>query len=235
MVATYLGDGIVAYFGYPTAHEDDEERAMRAGLEIVQAVQRLDLGSDITLQARIGIASGVVVVGDLVGQGVAQQNAVIGETTNLAARLQELADPGSVVIGERTHTLVGGRFEYRDLGKQSLKGFGAAHHARQVKSLTHRIIVSVGGRAPSRCAAAPARGDESGGKICRRFAQDLIGLLGRDTAPLTGINLNLLDPFVQRLPRATDLRCNLHNRCPTALMLPYAIQHHSHGALPHFW
>ena len=136
MVATYMGDGILAYFGYPVAHEDDAERAIRAGLEIVGAVGRLKLGLDKPLQARIGIASGVVVVGDLVGQGVAQQNAVIGETTNLASRLQELADPDTIVIGQRTHTLVGGRFEYRDLGFQSVKGFGEPVHARQVIGLS---------------------------------------------------------------------------------------------------
>lgn len=132
MVATYMGDGILAYFGYPTAYEDDAERAIRAGLEIVQAVQRLDNGPDIHLEARIGIASGVVVIGDLVGAGMAQRNAVIGETTNLAARLQEIAPPGGVVIGQRTHALVGGRFDYRDLGPQQLKGFHKPLRARQV-------------------------------------------------------------------------------------------------------
>ncbi len=100
-VAKYMGDGVLVYFGYPTAHEDDAERALNAGLGIVEAVG--DLEGD--LQVRIGIATGMVVVGDIVGEGVSREAAIIGETPNLAARLQEIAGPNTVVIAETTHGL----------------------------------------------------------------------------------------------------------------------------------
>ena len=132
MVAQYLGDGVLAYFGYPAAHEDDAERAVRAGLAILDAVGTLKPAAGVTLQARIGIASGVVVVGDLVREGVTQENAAIGETTNLAARLQSLAEPNTLVICPETHRLVGVLFEYRDLGQHALKGFARPVHVRQV-------------------------------------------------------------------------------------------------------
>src|SRR5206468_6286666 len=96
-VAKYMGDGVLVYFGYPRAHEDDAERAVRAGLGIVDAVGRLDVKSA-KLQAHIGIATGLVVVGDLIGEGSAQEQSVVGETPNLAARLQALAEPDAVVI-----------------------------------------------------------------------------------------------------------------------------------------
>ena len=132
MVAQYLGDGVLAYFGYPAAHEDDAERAVRAGLAILDVVGALQAAPGVTLQARIGIASGVVVVGDLGREGVTQENAAIGETTNLAARLQSLAAPNTIVIAPETHRLVGALFEYRDLGSQTLKGFGEPLLVRQV-------------------------------------------------------------------------------------------------------
>jgi class 3 adenylate cyclase/predicted ATPase len=132
MVAQYLGDGVLAYFGYPAAHEDDAERAVRAGLAILEAVGTLKPATNVTLQARIGIASGIVVVGDLGRVGVTQENAAIGETTNLAARLQSLAEPNTMVIAPGTHRLVGALFEYRDLGSHTLKGFGESLHVRQV-------------------------------------------------------------------------------------------------------
>jgi class 3 adenylate cyclase/predicted ATPase len=122
-VAKYLGDGVLAYFGWPRAHEDDAERAVRAGLELVEAVARLEPQPDVRLQCRIGIATGPVVVGDLVGSGAARDEAVVGEVPNLAARLQALAAPGAVVISQATRRLVGGRFELDDLGPQRLKGF----------------------------------------------------------------------------------------------------------------
>jgi class 3 adenylate cyclase len=96
-VAKYMGDGVLAYFGYPLAHEDDAERAVRAGLGVIDAVARLDVKS-VRLQARVGIATGLVVVGDLLGEGSAQEQSVVGETPNLAARLQTLAAPDAVVI-----------------------------------------------------------------------------------------------------------------------------------------
>jgi predicted ATPase/class 3 adenylate cyclase len=121
-VAKYMGDGALAYFGWPRAHEDDAERAVRAGLELSRAVGRL-IDDETSLAARVGIATGQVIVGDLIGEGAAQEEAVVGETPNLAARLQALAKPGMVVISQATRRLVGGLFELDDLGPQRLKGF----------------------------------------------------------------------------------------------------------------
>jgi class 3 adenylate cyclase/tetratricopeptide (TPR) repeat protein len=121
-VAKYMGDGVLVYFGYPQAHEDDAERAVRAGLELVQAVGGLQSG--VSLQTRVGIATGLVVVGDLIGSGAAQEQAVVGETPNLAARLQGIAEPDSVVIAESTRRLLGNLFDIEDLGAQDLKGIG---------------------------------------------------------------------------------------------------------------
>src|SRR5215471_15987812 len=104
-VAKYMGDGVLVYFGYPRAHEDDAERAVKAGLGVVEAVGRLDARS-IKLQARVGIATGLVVVGDQIGEGSAQEQTVVGETPNLAARLQALAEPNTVVIAASTRRLV---------------------------------------------------------------------------------------------------------------------------------
>ena len=122
-VAKYMGDGVLAYFGWPRAHEDDAERAVRSGLAVAGAVGRLTTPAGQALAARIGIATGLVVVGDLVGEGAAQEEAVVGETPNLAARLQALAPPGSVLISQTTRRLVGTLFELTDLGPQRLKGF----------------------------------------------------------------------------------------------------------------
>ena len=122
-VAKYLGDGMLAYFGWPQAHEDDAERAVRAGLELVVAVTRLKPHTGVRLQARVGIATGQVVVGDLVGAGATRDEAVVGEVPNVAARLQGLAKPGAVVISQATRRLVGGVFELDHLGPQRLKGF----------------------------------------------------------------------------------------------------------------
>ena len=126
-----MGDGVLVYFGYPQAHEDDAERAVRAGLSAIAAVGRLDVKS-IRLQARVGIATGLVVVGDLIGKGSAQEQSVVGETPNLAARLQALADPDSVVISLGTRRLVGDLFEYRDLGAVEVKGIAQPVAAWQV-------------------------------------------------------------------------------------------------------
>jgi len=123
-VAHYVGDGVLVYFGYPQAHEDDAERAARAGLTIVEAITHLQTvaGPAGTLNARVGIATGLVVVGDLIGSGSSLETAVVGETPNLAARLLTLAEPGMVVIAESTQRLTGGLFEYRELGPAQLKG-----------------------------------------------------------------------------------------------------------------
>ena len=119
-VAKYMGDGVLVYFGYPEAHEDDAERAVRAGLELVAAVSGLKTHA--ALQARVGIATGMVVVGDLIGSGEAQERGIVGETPNLAARLQGIAEPTAVVIAENTRKLLGDLFEFEDLGTKKLKG-----------------------------------------------------------------------------------------------------------------
>jgi class 3 adenylate cyclase len=121
-VAKYMGDGVLVYFGYPQAHEDDAERAVRAGLELIQAVGGLKSGAP--LQTRVGIATGLVVVGDLIGSGEAQERGIVGETPNLAARLQGVAEPNTVVIAESTRKLLGNLFDLQDLGPQDLKGIG---------------------------------------------------------------------------------------------------------------
>jgi class 3 adenylate cyclase/tetratricopeptide (TPR) repeat protein len=123
LVARYIGDGVLVYFGYPHAREHDAERAVRTGLELVEAVPKLKAASGVPLQVRVGIATGLVVVGDLIGGGSVQEHEVVGETPNLAARLQTLAEPGTVVISSSTRKLAGGLFDYRDLGTVALKGF----------------------------------------------------------------------------------------------------------------
>jgi class 3 adenylate cyclase len=126
-VAKYMGDGVLVYFGYPQAHEDDSERAVRAGLELVAAVAALK--SPVSLQTRVGIATGLVVVGDLIGAGAAQEQAVVGETPNLAARLQGIAEPNMVVLAEGTRRLLGNLFALQDLGAKNLKGIAGLVHA----------------------------------------------------------------------------------------------------------
>ena len=119
-VAQYQGDGVLVYFGYPQAHEDDAERAVRAGLELIGALG--EVSTHASLQTRIGIATGLVVVGDLMDSGSATQRGIVGETPNLAARLQGIAEPGAVVIAEGTRKLLGNLFELVDLGARDLKG-----------------------------------------------------------------------------------------------------------------
>ena len=119
-VAKYMGDGVLIYFGYPQAHEDDAERAVLAGVELIAGVGGLK--SPVPMQTRVGIATRVVVVGDLVGSGEAQERGIVGETPNLAARLQSIAKPNMVVIAEGTRKLLGNLFELQDLGSKELKG-----------------------------------------------------------------------------------------------------------------
>ena len=119
-VARYMGDGVLIYFGYPAAHEDDAERAVRSGLELIDAVATLTAPEP--LQVRVGVATGMVVVGDLVGSGEAQEHDIVGETPNLAARLQGIAAPNTVVIAEAARRLLGNLFELQDFGPKELKG-----------------------------------------------------------------------------------------------------------------
>ena len=129
-VAKYMGDGVLIYFGYPEAHEDDAERAARAGLAVIDAVGRL--ATQEPLNVRIGIATGLVVVGDLIGAGAAQERGVVGETPNLAARLQALARPGTLVVADSSRRQIGTLFEIEDLGPQPLAGFVAPQRGWRV-------------------------------------------------------------------------------------------------------
>jgi class 3 adenylate cyclase/tetratricopeptide (TPR) repeat protein len=126
-VAKYLGDGALVYFGYPQAHEDDAERAVRAGLDLIAAVSVLK--SPVPLQTRVGVATGLVVVGDLIKSDDALERGIVGETPNLAARLQSIAEPNAVVIAESTRRLLGGLFELQDLGARDLRGISGPTRA----------------------------------------------------------------------------------------------------------
>ena len=121
-VAKYMGDGALVYFGYPEAHEDDAERAVRAGLALIDAMAAMQLSVPLRPQVRVGIATGLVVVGELIGEGSAQERVAVGETLNLAARIQAVASPNSVVVPELTHRLAGAAFDYEELGLHELKG-----------------------------------------------------------------------------------------------------------------
>ena len=132
-VARYMGDGVLCYFGWPRANEDDAERAVRAGLEMIASVKRSSGPVGVSLACRVGIATGVVIVGDLIGTGAAQEAAVVGETPNLAARLQGLAKPDQLVIAEETQSLLGNVFELEPVGAQRLKGIAQAVDVYVVK------------------------------------------------------------------------------------------------------
>jgi len=151
-VAKYFGDGILVFFGYPIAHEDDAARAVRTGLELIESVAKLNdtVGGagNLELAARVGIATGLVVVGDASAEGVAETNSVAGEAVNLAARLHELAAPSTVVVSALTRQLAAERFEYRDLGTQDIRGFD--------KPVA--LFQAVGARGVSRFEATTARG-----------------------------------------------------------------------------
>ena len=165
-VAKYMGDGVLMYFGYPQANENDAELAVRTGLKLVTKVAELRPHPDVALQVRVGIASGLVVVGDLLGAGASQEQAVVGDTPNLAARLQSIAEPGSVLIAESTHRLVSSLFDYRELGPVPVKGFagpvpvwqvvGASAYTSRFEALhTGPLTPLVGRGRGNRPAAAP--------------------------------------------------------------------------------
>lgn len=141
-VAKYMGDGVLVYFGYPTAHEDDAERALRAGLDITRRVPAIELAAleavGRRLAVRIGVATGLVVVGDLIGEGASEEKAVIGNAPNVAARLQHLARPNTVVVAEDTAGLVGGRFVLQSLGAQQLHGISLPVHSFEVLATDER-------------------------------------------------------------------------------------------------
>lgn len=135
-VARYMGDGLLAYFGYPQAHELDAERAVRAGLAIVERVESMPVRDGRAMQVRVGIETGLVVAGDIVGVGEAQEHTVLGDTPNIAARLQALAKPGSLVIGQGTYRIVAGHFSCDALGMQTLKGITEPMPAYVVRAVT---------------------------------------------------------------------------------------------------
>jgi len=171
-VSRYMGDGVLVYFGYPRAHEDDAERAVRAGLGAVDAVRRLNVES-VRFQTRVGIATGLVVVGDLIGEGSAREQSVVGETPNLAARLQALAQPDAVVIAPGTRRLVGHLFEYRDLGAIEVKGIATPVQASQVlrASIVASRFEALRGSVPTRLIGR----DEEIDLLLRRWARAKAG------------------------------------------------------------
>src|SRR5262245_18204666 len=130
-IARHVGDGVLVYFGYPAAHEDDAERAIRAGLALIGAIRRLKLRPGIELDARVGIATGLVVV-DTIGEGLTREWTVLGDAPNLAARLQALAEPGTVLIAAATHRQIGELFECRALGPREIKGLASPQQIWQV-------------------------------------------------------------------------------------------------------
>ena len=139
-VAKFMGDGVLAYLGWPQAHEDEAERAVRAALGILGVLPALAMPAKQMLLARIGIATGLVVVGDIVGEGAAQERAVVGDTPNLAARLQALAQPGSVVVAESTRLLLGDLFEFEECGPQEI---------REIDKTVRSFVVTREGKAES--------------------------------------------------------------------------------------
>ncbi|WMT72261.1 adenylate/guanylate cyclase domain-containing protein [Bradyrhizobium sp. Ash2021] len=158
IIARFLGDGILAYFGYPRAHEDDAERAVRAGLDIIAAIRPLETRAQEQVEVRIAIASGLVVVGDLISGGASEEQAMVGDTPNVAARLQSLAEPGAVVVAASTRALLGDLFTFRSLGRREVKGIsesiavwavegGAASESRFEAVRTARSIGFVGRKA----------------------------------------------------------------------------------------
>ncbi len=146
-IAKFMGDGVLAYFGYPQAQEDAAERAVYAGLAIVERIAELKGPDGQALQTRVGIATGIVVIGDIIGSGVAREHSIVGETPNLAARLQAEAEPNSVLVSQSTHHLLGRQFDYQSLGEKSLKGF--ANPVRVWRVLREAAVASrFAGRTP---------------------------------------------------------------------------------------
>jgi class 3 adenylate cyclase len=187
-VAKYMGDGVLIYFGYPEAHEDDAERAVRAGLAVIEAVGRLATSEP--LNVRLGVASGLVVVGDLIGAGAAQERGVVGEAPNLAARLQALARPGTLLIAESSRRQIGGLFEMEDLGPQHRAGFAEPQRAWQVLGESGVVSryrgIALGGDAARRArrGARPLAAALAAGEDWRRASDADLGRAGdRQIAP----------------------------------------------------
>jgi class 3 adenylate cyclase/predicted ATPase len=172
-LAKFMGDGILVYFGWPMAHEDEAERAIRVGLAIVSSVARLQNEQQLELAARVGIATGLVVVGDLIGEGAAQEEAVVGDTPNLANRLQALACSGEIVVSEQTYRLAQDTFAFRDLGNHELKGMGKPNRIFAVvgeRAGYSRFEVRSGGQAGSLFGR-----EQELGLLCEQWSQAVKG------------------------------------------------------------
>ena len=232
-VAKFMGDGVLVYFGYPRAHEGDAERAVRASLDMSAAVERVRAPDGTLMRARIGVATGLVVVGDLVGEGPAQEHAAIGDALNLAARLQQLAEPGTVVIAEPTRKLLGRRFELRDLGLQMVKGlaepvaaftvvgvarFGTRFESERAVDLSPYVGREGEAAAVSDCWAAACEGrtrvllisGEAGigkSRLIAQFARNLVPgantLLRYQCSPLH--QSSALYPFIEQIRRSAGI------------------------------
>ena len=219
-VAQYLGDGVHVYFGYPAAHEHDAEQAVRAGLAILDAVGTLKASSGVTLQARVGIATGLVVVGEQLGTGDTRQRVAIGETPNLAAQLQAVAAPGEVVIAASTRRLVGRMFDCRALGANELKGLPQPVEAWQVRGETAGVSRFEARRAG---ALSPLVGrQEEIELLLRRWDQAKLGE-GR-VVLLSG------EPGIGKSRIAESLLARLEGE-PHARLRYFCSPHHTHSAL----
>jgi predicted ATPase/class 3 adenylate cyclase len=220
VVARYMGDGVLAYFGYPQAHEDDAVQAVRAGLALVETVAHLQTGGNNPLQIRVGIATGVAVVGDLIGEGSSQEQAVVGDTPNLAARLQALAEPDTVIISATTRRLTAGQFEYLDRGPVTLKGWTQPVPAWQVLRAS-----GVGSRFEAQHESKPTPlfgRDEEMELLVRRWRSATQGE-GR-VVVLTG------DPGIGKSHIALALQERLQAEAPTSLRY-FCSAHHTNSAL----
>jgi class 3 adenylate cyclase/tetratricopeptide (TPR) repeat protein len=172
-LAKFMGDGVLAYFGWPTAHEDEAERAIRVALAIVNSVARLQNVQQLELAARVGIATGLVVVGDLIGEGAAQEEVVVGDTPNLANRLQALARSGEITVSEQTYRLAQDAFSFRDLGNHELKGMGRPTRVFAVigeRAGHSRFEVRSGGRPGSLFGR-----EQELGLLCEQWSQAVTG------------------------------------------------------------
>lgn len=215
-VAKFLGDGVLAYFGFPRANEDDAERSVRTALSIMEALTRIETPQEIPLQARIGIATGLVVVGDLIGEGPAQEPAVIGETPNLAARLQAEAKPGQILISTATRQLLGHVFAFDDLGSRKLKGIKEPVQIHAVSA--ERIVES---RFAARHAGEPGRmagRDQELALILERWRQTLAGegqcvrLIGEAGIGKSRIAQAFIDAVADDAPIRLSYQCSPHHR-----------------------